>query len=156
MPTRVLVPTEGSPLSMKALEVALTDYHDAGIVVLHVMDPIGSGLSIIDVMRPKFGDGAPPGSVTPEYWEEWHERAEARAEEVFERAREVAGEYDHAVETVHEFGDPDDVIVEYADEHDIDRIVLGSHCRTGAERYLLGSVAETVVRRASVPVMVVR
>ena len=156
MPTRVLVPTEGSPLSMKALEVALTDYPDAGIVVLHVMDPIGSGLSIIDVMRPKFGDGAPPGSVTPEYWEEWHEQAEARAEEVFKRAREVAGKYDHAVETVHEFGDPDDVIVEYADEHDIDRIVLGSHCRTGAERYLLGSVAETVVRRASVPVMVVR
>lgn len=156
MATRVLVPTEGSPLSMKAVEVALTDYPDADVIVLHVMDPIGSGLSIIDVMRPTFDDGAPPGSVTPEYWEEWHDQAEERAEEVFNSAREVAAEYDRSVETVLKFGEPDDVIIEYVDDHDIDRVIMGSHCRTGAERFLLGSVAETVVRRASVPVMIVR
>lgn len=156
MASRVLVPMEGSPLSTKALEVALTDYPDADVVVLHVMDPIGSGLSIVDVMRPKFDDSAPPGSVTPEYWEEWHDRAQQRAEEVFDDAREVAESYDHDVDTVLEFGEPDDVVVEYVDEHDVDRVVMGSHCRTGAERFLLGSVAETVVRRASVPVMVVR
>jgi nucleotide-binding universal stress UspA family protein len=156
MPTRVLVPTEGSPLSTKALEVALTDYPDADIVVLHVMDPIGSGLSIVDVMRPKFGDGAPPGSVTLEYWDEWHDRADARAERVFDEARELADQYDHSVETVLEFGDPDEVIVDYADDHAIDRLVMGSHCRSGAARFLVGSVADAVVRRASVPVMIVR
>lgn len=156
MATRVLVPTEGSPLSTKALEVALTDYPEADVVVLHVMDPIGSGLSVLDVMRPKFDDGAPPGSVTPEYWQEWHDRAEARAEDVFSRAEDLAEEFDHRVETVLEFGEPDDVIVEYVDDDAIDRVIMGSHCRTGAERFLLGSVAETVVRRASVPVMVVR
>jgi len=156
MPLTVLVPTEGSPLSTKALEVALTDYPDADVIVLHVMDPIGSGLSIVDVMRPKFRDGAPPGSVTPEYWDEWHDRAEERAEAVFEEARALADEHDRRVETVLEFGEPDAVITEYADEHGVDRIVMGSHCRQGAERFLLGSVAETVMRRASVPVMVVR
>ncbi|MGM0592120.1 MAG: universal stress protein [Halobacteriota archaeon] len=156
MSIRVLVPTEGSPLSMKALEVAMTDYPEAEIVVLHVMDPIGTGLSIIDVMRPKFDDGAPPGSVTPEYWEEWHDRAEERAEEVFRSAREVAEGHDHSVETVLEFGEPDAVIVKYVDEHDVDRVIMGSHCRIGAARFLLGSVAEAVLRRASVPVMVVR
>lgn len=156
MAIRVLVPTEGSPLSMKAVEVALTDYQDAEIVVLHVMDPLGSGLNIIDVMRPKFADSAPPGSVTRKYWEEWHDQAEERADEVFRRTREIADEYDHTVETAIEFGQPDDAIIEYIDKHDIDRVVMGSHCRTGAERFLLGSVAETVVRRASVPVMVVR
>jgi nucleotide-binding universal stress UspA family protein len=141
---------------MKAVEVALTDYPDAEITVLHVMDPIGSGFSIIDVMRPKFHDGAPPGSVTPEYWEEWHSRAEEHADEVFRSVRELAEEHDHSVETAFEFGEPDDVIVEYTEDHDVDRIIMGSHCRTGAERFLLGSVAETVVRRASVPVMIVR
>lgn len=156
MANRVLVPTEGSTLSMKALEIALTDYPDADIIVLHVLDPIGSGLSILDVMRPKFDDGAPPGSVTPEYWEEWHDRAEDRAEEVFSTAHARAEEYDHGIETVVEFGEPDDVIVAYVDEHDIDRVVMGSHCRTGAERFLLGSVGETVVKRAGAPVMIVR
>ena len=156
MTRTVLVPTEGSPLSRKAVETALTDYPDAGIVVLHVMDPIGSGLSLIDVMRPTFDNGAPPGSVTPEYWREWHERAESKAEAVFDDARETAAERDCSVETALEFGEPDDVILEYAEDHDVDRIVMGSHCRSGAERFLLGSVAERVVKRAPVPVMIVR
>ena len=154
MTRTVLVPTEGSPLSRKAVETALTDYPDAEIVVLHVMDPIGSGLSLIDVMRPTFDDGAPPGSVTPEYWREWHEQAESKAEAVFDDARETAA--DRQVETVLEFGDPADVILEYAEDRDVDRIVMGSHCRSGAERFLLGSVAERVVKRAPVPVMIVR
>ncbi|MFD1564246.1 universal stress protein [Haloarchaeobius amylolyticus] len=156
MSRTVFVPTEGSPLSTKALETALMDYPDADIVVCHVMDPIGSGRSLIDVMRPTFDNGAPPGSVTPEYWREWREEAEAKAETVFDDARELAADHDRTVETVLEFGEPDDIILEYAEGHDVDRIVMGSHCRTGAERFLLGSVAETVVRRAPVPVMVVR
>lgn len=156
MPKTVLVPTEGAPLSRKALETALSDYPDAEIRVYHVMDPIGSGLSIVDVMRPTFDDGSPPGSVSPEYWREWHERAESKAQEVFDDARETAAERDHSVETVLEFGEPDELILEYVEDHDVDRIVMGSHCRSGAERFLLGSVAETVVRRAPIPVMVVR
>ncbi|MDZ7688086.1 MAG: universal stress protein [Halobacteriales archaeon] len=156
MPHTVLVPTEGSPLSKKALEVALTDYEDAEIVVLHVMDPIGSGTTFFDVMRPKFDDGAPPGSVTPEYWREWRDGAEAKAEEVFEDARETAEEHGGEVETVLEFGEPADVILEYIEDGDVDRVVMGSHCRKGAERFLLGSVAEKVVRRSPVPVTIVR
>ncbi len=48
------------------------------------------------------------------------------------------------------------IFLEYSDEHDVDRIVMGSHCRSGAERFLLGGVAETVVKRAAIPVMIVR
>ena len=147
---------EGSALCRKALETALADYPDADVVVCHVMDPIGSGFGLVDVMRPTFDDGAPPGSVSPTYWREWHEKAEEKAEAVFDEAREIAADRDETVETVLEFGDPDNVIIEYADEHDVDRIVMGSHCRAGAERFLVGSVAERVVRRAPVPVMVVR
>ena len=156
MTRTVLVPMEGSPLSMKALETALTDYQDASIVVVHVMDPIGSGLSLIDVMRPTFDDGSPPGSVSPEYWREWHEKAESKAYAIFDDAREMGEKYDKRIETVLEFGDPDESILEYAEENDVDRIVMGSHCRSGAERFLVGSVANRVVTRSPVPVMVVR
>ncbi|MEF8871642.1 MAG: universal stress protein [Haloarculaceae archaeon] len=47
-------------------------------------------------------------------------------------------------------------ILEYADEHDIDLIVLGTHGRTGFDRLLIGSVAEHVVRKSPVPVVTVR
>ena len=44
----------------------------------------------------------------------------------------------------------------YAEENDIDHIVVGSHGRGGVSRMLLGSVAETVARRSSVPVTIIR
>jgi nucleotide-binding universal stress UspA family protein len=52
-------------------------------------------------------------------------------------------------------GPPADTIVAYAREHGHDLIVIGSHGRTGVSRWLLGSVAERVVRRATCPVLVV-
>lgn len=46
-------------------------------------------------------------------------------------------------------------IVKYATDHEIDLIVVGTHGRTGLFRFLLGSVAEKVVRLASCPVLTV-
>lgn len=51
---------------------------------------------------------------------------------------------------------PATVIMEYAKEHDIDLIVMGTHGRRGLEHFLLGSVAEEVVRLAQCPVMTIR
>jgi nucleotide-binding universal stress UspA family protein len=52
-------------------------------------------------------------------------------------------------------GAPADEILEYAAEHDVDLIVMGTHGREGFARVLLGSVAEVVVRKASCPVLTV-
>jgi nucleotide-binding universal stress UspA family protein len=52
-------------------------------------------------------------------------------------------------------GTPWEEIVRHADEHDIDLIVMGTHGRQGLARVLIGSVAETVVRRALCPVLTV-
>lgn len=52
-------------------------------------------------------------------------------------------------------GGPSSAIVQYADENDIDLIVMGTHGRSGVQRYLLGSVAEEVVRNANCPVLTV-
>jgi nucleotide-binding universal stress UspA family protein len=46
-------------------------------------------------------------------------------------------------------------IIDYAKEHDIDLIVIGTHGRGGVTRMLLGSVAEKVVRTAPCPVLTV-
>jgi nucleotide-binding universal stress UspA family protein len=51
---------------------------------------------------------------------------------------------------------PARAICDYAEEHDADLIVLGSHGRGGMERWLIGSVAERVVRHASSNVYIVR
>ena len=49
-----------------------------------------------------------------------------------------------------------DAIVEYAEEHGIDLIVMTTHGRSGLSRLVFGSVAESVVRHAPCPVLLIR
>ncbi|RQG95489.1 universal stress protein [Natrarchaeobius chitinivorans] len=148
MTHNVLVPVDGSPLSIQALEFALEEYDDASIVALHVLDPSDPGYSStteVDVRtEPAYGS------------EEWYERAGEEEERIFDEAREAAAEYDVEITTDGVVGEPAREIVDYAEERDVDHVVMGSHGRTGITRVLLGSVAEMVVRRSPVPVTVVR
>ncbi|MBA3538063.1 MAG: universal stress protein [Deltaproteobacteria bacterium] len=59
-------------------------------------------------------------------------------------------------QTLLRVGDARDVINETAIELNIDLIVMGTHGRRGVSRFLMGSVAETVVRSAPCPVLTVR
>lgn len=54
-----------------------------------------------------------------------------------------------------EFGDTADGILTCAKEFNADLIVLGTHSRTSLDRFLMGSVAEHVVRHSTIPVLVV-
>jgi nucleotide-binding universal stress UspA family protein len=53
-------------------------------------------------------------------------------------------------------GNPADEIVNFAEKNDIELIVIGTLGMSGVQRFLLGSVAENVVRHPKVPVLVVR
>jgi nucleotide-binding universal stress UspA family protein len=53
-------------------------------------------------------------------------------------------------------GYPSDEIINFAENNNIDLIVMGTLGKTGLDRFLMGSVAEKVVRGSKVPVMVVR
>ncbi len=60
------------------------------------------------------------------------------------------------VEPVFLEGHPADRILDFAEQEDMDLIVMGTLGRTGIDRFLLGSVAEKVVRHSKIPVMVVK
>ena len=53
-------------------------------------------------------------------------------------------------------GNPGNEIVDFAEKNNIDLIVVGTLGKTGIERFLLGSVAEKVVKHSKKPVLVVR
>jgi len=138
----ILVPIDGSPQSDAALEYALEEFETAQITVLNVIDPIEAGYT--------------SQATVPGYSEEWFEQSKTAADELFEDAQEVASGHDVELETATEVGRPSRTIVSYAEDNDIDHIVIGSHGRSGVTRILLGSVAENVVRRSPVPVTIVR
>ncbi|MFO7927917.1 MAG: universal stress protein [Halobacteriota archaeon] len=140
---RILVPYDGSEQADAALQYAATRHADGEFVLLHVLDFVEAGYS------------AAPEAALAGYWEEWYEQAESSAEEMLENASATL-EADIDIETEIITGPPAKAIVEYVETEDIDAIVIGSHGRDGLSRILLGSVAETVVRRSPVPVTVVR
>ncbi|PSP78395.1 universal stress protein UspA [Halobacteriales archaeon QS_1_68_20] len=142
MAKRVLVALDRSPQAWAALEYALEEHADADLTALHVVDPVEAGYEV-DV-------GVPFSS------EEWYERACEDARDLFTEAQELADEYGVDLETTMEVGRPARAVVEFSEREDVDEVVVGSHGRTGVQRIVLGSVAETVVRRSSIPVTVVR
>ncbi|RQH03303.1 universal stress protein [Natrarchaeobius oligotrophus] len=154
MTDHVLVPVDDSDRSTQALEFACREYPDATITALHVVDPGDFHAAV-----------GPEGGAMADH-DEMQKRYENRAESILEDARELAAEYGCDLETEYQIGgvsgsiveytDISRSIVEYADEHDVDLIAIGSHGRAGASRILLGSVAETVARRSPVPVAIVR
>jgi nucleotide-binding universal stress UspA family protein len=53
-------------------------------------------------------------------------------------------------------GHPSNEIIDFAENNNIDLIVMGTLGKTGLDRFLMGSVAENVIRHSKVPVLVVR
>ncbi|WP_254526084.1 universal stress protein [Natrinema caseinilyticum] len=148
MSRQLLVPVDGSPLSKRALEYAFDEEGSISVVALHVIDPSDPGYSSatdVDVRNEP-----PHGS------REWYQRAAEEEERIFDDARELAADSDADLSTDSALGEPAREIVDYAEDNDIDQIVLGGHGRSGTTRMLLGSVAEMVVRRSPVSVTVVR
>src|SRR6056297_3132117 len=141
MPDNVLVALDGSPLAERALMYALETFPNATITTIYVINPIAS---VIDVEA----GGLPVA-------EDWYDNARDRANRIHTSATNIAAEHDTELDTVTEVGKPARAIIEYADDHDIDQIVMGSHGRSGIDRALLGSVAETVTRRARIPVSII-
>lgn len=58
------------------------------------------------------------------------------------------------IKIVTDHGREDDIIIAFAQKEKIDIIVIGTHGRTGIEHVFLGSVAERVIRRSPIPVLV--
>lgn len=142
MPDNVLVAFDGSPLSERALTYAIENFAGATLTTIYVINPIDS---VIDVEA----GGLPVA-------EDWYDNARDRATRTHTTATDLAGEHNLELNTVTEVGRPAQVILEYAADHGIDQIVMGSHGRSGIDRTLLGSVAETVTRRARIPVTIIR
>jgi len=137
----ILVPTDGSEHATRAAEhgAALARAFSASLHVMAVIDTRTAG-------GPFSG-----GDLEDETLDRMTADAEDTVTAITD-AVDAAG----AIQTTIRTGNPADEICAYRDDHNIDLIAMGTHGRTGVERYLAGSVTESVVRHADVPVFTVR
>jgi len=144
--SRILVPIDFS-----------TGADEAAVVAAAMARQLGGSIELVHVYNPP-SIMLPDGSTfapTPAQLVE----ASDHAEHALDAARRalVARVGDGVrVDSCTRIGAAADEIVRLADSGKYDLVVMGTHGRTGIRRLVLGSVAEKVLRRASIPVLTVR
>jgi len=139
---RMLVPLDGSELAEGVLTCAkeLSGRLDLDVILLYVYSP----------------DALEFAPMYQAYVERAAETIQRQSQEVRQetgiqsesKPAEVRGEL--AV------GYPAEEILRYADENDIDLILMATHGRSGIKRWTMGSVADKVLRASNIPVLLVR
>ncbi len=133
----VLVPIDFSDESIEAINVALEFVADTShLWVLHVLPRLNP---------------AEPGV-------RWHTVDDQSRKQQVEKAfhKQFSGQEYEGINFSVAFGTPAPEILDYAQEKKVELIVIPSHGHTGIGRFLLGSVAERVVRYSHCPVLVLR
>lgn len=143
-PEHVLVPFDQSVCSRRALEYAFEQFPAATVTALFVTYPKIEAYEQIE-------SGDDLGNVIP-----GSAAAEQDTDTVFEMAKQIGERHERRIETATEAGEPSREILDWINENDIDHVVIGCHGRDGVARWLLGSVAETIVRRAPTSVTTVK
>lgn len=143
---KILVPVDFSAGSADAFAyaLALATRFDAKLEVLHVWEPSPN----IPNSRLAWIDSEPAA-----FWEQVHNELTARLDDF---VRQHAGTDVAAITQRVEAGYVAHSILAAIDHEHYDMVVMGTHGRTGLSHFLLGSIAERVVRLAPCPVLTVR
>lgn len=149
MYSKILLPTDGSKNSERAIAHALTiaEFEDAEIVVLNVVDSVYlTGLPEEDLI-----------TKSEMILEEESKRVTSRVEEIIKKLEEEkdseSKEIKVSTKTIE--GNAADVILKVSENEDIDLIVIASSGKHMLDRFLLGSVTEKTVRHTKVPILVI-
>ena len=138
---KVLVPVDGSDQSERAVAHLITtaQYKD------------GAEIHLINVQPPL--PGRATAAVGHANVEEYHREEGLKALHAAQQRLDAAGVKYHCHIAV---GDPAKVIIQYAKEHGIEQIVMGTHGRGAVASALMGSVAKDVLASSPVPVVLVK
>jgi nucleotide-binding universal stress UspA family protein len=140
MLSTVAVGTDGSATASKAVDAAIeiAERFDAKLVLLSAFQG---------------GDARPRGAGAGSEELEWAFDNDARVREMLHRTEQELRERKIECRTLHDEGDPAEVLVRLAEECEADLLVIGNR---GMQRRVLGSVPNTVTHKATCSVYVVK
>ncbi len=144
---RILVATDGSPLSDKAVTHAIDLAAATGAALLVI--------KVLPCYPQNYFDGSLtlPASEIERIEKHWASEGEG----IVGKAKQAGEAKGVKTTTILTRADVvSDAIIEAARKHDADLVVMASHGRKGVERLLLGSETQQVLLRAPMPVLVLR
>ena len=143
---RVLIPTDGSILAMKAAR--------AGLALAKALGAKVVSCSVVEFLQPVFG---PRSAVSQAMIDEYNARAQALGQKHVDAVGKLAVRLGvHFTSSVsHELPVPEG-IVEVAAKHRCDVIFMATQGRSGLSRIVLGSVTQKVLMLSALPVVIYR
>lgn len=151
---KILVALDGSESADKALDFALdlAGKCSAEILLLSVVPPV----IVPPYVYPSFG--ATPVPSPPSEFQTYSDKLKGRFEKVLRGALKKTRETnpDLKVSTKLEDGHVAEKIIKTAEEENVDLIVMGSRGLSGIKELFLGSNSDTVVHKATCPVLIVK
>lgn len=138
---RILVPTDGSAGSRRAIEhaIELAGLYGATVDALYVVNTVSFTSLPMEAS-----------------WEGVNDLLRDEGADAIAEVERLGSDHGVDVRRVVLEGSPSRKIVTYAEREGCDLIVMGTHGRGGIDRLLLGSVAERVVRSSQIPVLTLR
>ena len=140
----ILVALDGSECSHKALDMAVRLAKEQGARC--------TVCTVVDVVRAAASMTFATGDIV----NEWIATLNKDARQIESEAIAKYAASGVAIETKVLEGNPSSALLDVAKNKKADLIVMGSHGRTGLKRLWLGSIAESVVREATIPILIVR
>jgi nucleotide-binding universal stress UspA family protein len=143
MYNQILIPLDGSELAEMALPHAqsLARKYDATLILLSIVTP------------PTITSR---GAKAMELFEEQINTLMQDADEYLDKLKRRLAEKKIKTETYTKLGPVVKSILEYADNDDVDLVLIASHGRSGLGRFFFGSVAAGILNRVGQPLMVIR
>ena len=137
----IVIATDGSENSKKAISygIGIARLSGATVHTLYVVDT--STFSSIPM------DGG---------WEEMYEVLRKEGERAVSKVKKLGEASGVNVRDAVLEGHPSSEIITFAENNNVDLIVVGTLGKTGLDRFLMGSVAEKVMRSSKIPVLIVR
>ena len=143
----ILIPTDGSAVSGKAVRagIALAKEHGARVTGYHAVEPVPTHI---------YGEGyVADKEMVAEFERRQREAAKKHVAALAREALKAGVPFEPVVQISLR---PYDGIVETAQKRKCDLILMSSHGHRGFDRLMLGSVADKVIQRSKVPVLVYR
>jgi len=142
---KIMLATDGSESARKAVDSAIeiAKSSNAKLYAVHVI-ALGDYYSSM------------PLSIDAEWIKAMEEHLRIQGKEATDYVENAGRAANVEVEPVILEGNPANEIVDFAEKNDIDLIVMGTQGKTGIQRFLIGSVAENVVRHSIKTVLVVK
>ena len=150
MYNKIMVPLDGSNMAecvIPHVETVISGFKSTEVVLVRVVDPVRLPVSV--PAQGNFG-------FTEKDRQQLEVNRKKAAKDYLEKMADNLSSPGSVFSCEVLEGNPAHLLADYATRNAVDLIVLASHGRSGVSRWLMGSVAERIMRTSCVPVMMIR